>query len=178
MNKYHRKTIGLTLIELLITLLILAILIPMAVAAYGQLFSQQALVQKTEQLYRYLHLAKSHAIMHNKKVYVHFCPAANNQAWDIVMTEHAVCHCHASDACLLNTIRPSEKLSDGVILLIAAADITFNGKQASYSPMRFSVNPGSVTLTDDSGVKLKVIQSAMRLRVCAPEQAQLGYDKC
>ncbi|MFT7054365.1 MAG: type IV fimbrial biogenesis protein FimT, partial [Psychromonas sp.] len=40
------------------------------------------------------------------------------------------------------------------------------------------VNAGSVTLHDNNGNKLQVIQSSMRLRLCSPDTAQLGYEQC
>ncbi|MCG6200384.1 GspH/FimT family pseudopilin [Psychromonas antarctica] len=174
----HRKRAGFTLIELLVTLVVLGILISIGINNYSRLFSQQKLVQKTEHLYHFLRLAKSQSIKYNKKIYVHFCQLGNSGKWKMGMTDQASCDCFTPASCLLNGLEVVNELSDGQAVLIAPSDITFSSNQASYSPMRFSVNAGSVTLADDAGYKLKVIQSTMRLRVCSPEQAQLGYKKC
>lgn len=178
MKIYHRKNGGFTLLELLIALAVLGILISAGVAAYSGIFAQQALAQKTERLYHFLSLAKSQAIKQNQKVFVHFCPLAVEGAWKMAMSDLSACNCSIANSCLLNGVEVSEVLSDGKKLFTSASDITFSGDQASYSAMRFSVNAGSVTLSDVNGRKLKVIQSIMRLRICSPDQAQLGYKKC
>ncbi|MFT6985764.1 MAG: type IV fimbrial biogenesis protein FimT [Psychromonas sp.] len=178
MKKNHYTMIGFTLTELLVTLAVFGILIPMAVNGYSAIFAQQALIQKTERLYHFLRFAKSQSIKYNKKVYVHFCQQGNSGEWKMAMTDLPSCDCFVANSCLLNGLEHIEEVSDGKTLFTSASDITFNGNQASYSPMRFSINAGSVTLTDLTGYKLKVIQSTIRLRVCSPDQAQLGYKKC
>jgi len=172
------KLSAFTLVELLITVTIIAILMSVAVADYNSLFAQRALQNKAEHLYHFLRLAKSQSVKYNKKVYVHFCSQGGHGKWSVGMSEFAVCDCFTANSCLLNGTEVVEQMSDGKTLFSSASDITFNGKQASYSPMRFSVNAGSVTLTNSSGDKLKVIQSVMRLRICSPDIKQLGYNKC
>lgn len=178
MRKYHYTMVGFTLVECLLTLAVAGILISIAINGYSAIFAQQALIQKSERLYHFLRFAKSQSIKYNKKVYVHFCQLGSSGRWKMAMTDLAHCDCLVADSCLFDGLALGDELSDGQRLFTSAADITFNGYQASYSPMRFSLNAGSVTLTDVTGAKLKVIQSTMRLRVCSPDQAQLGYAKC
>ena len=172
------KQSAFTLVELLLTVTITSILISVAVADYSAVFAQQTLQKKTEYLYHFLRLAKSQSVKYNKKVYVHFCSQGVHGKWSMAMSEFAVCDCFTANSCLLNGGEAVKQMSDGKTLFSSASDITFNGLQASYSPMRFSVNAGSVTLTNRSGDKLKVIQSTMRLRICSPEVKRLGYEKC
>ena len=167
-----------TLIELLITLAVLMILITFANQSYHQLFSQQALVASTDRLYQFLGLAKSQSIKYNKKVFVHFCQQGATQEWRMAQSENSSCDCFVQDNCLVNGVEYNQILSDGKLVFISENDITFTGLQASYSSMRFSVNAGSITLNDDRGNKLKVIQSIMRLRICSPDGDRLGYKKC
>lgn len=178
MRKYHHTMIGFTLVECLLTLAVVSILTSIAVNSYSGIFAQQALVQKSERLYHFLRFAKSQSIKYNKKIYVHFCQLGNSGRWKMAMTDLSSCDCFVAHSCLFDGLAMGDELSDGKTLFTSAADITFNGNQVSYSPMRFSLNAGSVTLTDVTGAKLKVIQSTMRLRVCSPDQAQLGYAKC
>lgn len=178
MGKFHRNITGVTLIELIVTLAVLGILISIGVNAYSGIFSQQELIQRTEHLYHFLRLARSQSIKHNKKVYVHFCQFNNTGEWKMAMAEQSSCDCFTASSCLLNGLEVVEELVDGKTLFTSPSDVTFNGDQASFSSMRFSVNPGSITLTDLNGARLKVIQSSMRLRICSPGQDQLGYKKC
>ena len=92
------------------------------------------------------------------------------------MTDLAACDCFTANSCLLNGIDNVAKLTDGKLVLVNNA---FSGdKQASYKPMRFGANTGNVTLSDLDGNQLRVIQSSIRLRICSPEKAQLGYKQC
>ncbi len=178
MNKSQRTIRGVTLIELIVTLAVLGILMSIGVAAYSGIFSEQELIQRTERLYHFLRLARSQSIKHNKKVYVHFCQLNGSATWKMAMAEESGCDCFSAFACQVNGVEVVEDLADGKTIFTSAADITFSAEQVSFSPMRFSVNAGSVTLSDISGAQLKVIQSTMRLRICSPKQARLGYEKC
>jgi type IV fimbrial biogenesis protein FimT len=162
---------GFTFIELLVSLSVLMILVAAGASNYGSVFAQQALIQKTEHLYHFLRLARTQAIKDNQQIYVHFCQdTTNSNIWKMAMSDSA-----AANACLLNGNNKVEQLTDGKKLFAA---VNFGSQQASYKPMRFHANPGNVTLHDNSGNKLKVIQSSMRLRICSPGSAQLGYEQC
>jgi len=173
-----QKQSAFTIIELLITLTVLMILISVATPAYNYLFSQQALVASGERLYQFLRLASVESKKQNKKIYVHFCQRGTTQEWAMALSENSSCNCFIENSCLVNGLQQRTTLSDGNLVSTFADDITFSGLQASYNPMRFTVNAGSITLTDGSGYKLKVIQSSMRLRICTPDSDQLGYKQC
>lgn len=172
------KQCAFTLVELLISLAVLMILASVASQSYNQLFTQQALVASTENLYQFLVFAKSESIKYNQKVYVHFCQNGTSNEWRMAQSDQPACDCFVANSCLLNGVQHNQQLTDGKLVFTSSSDISFTGLQASYNPMRFSVNAGSVILSDNSGNRLKVIQSAMRLRVCAPDNKQLGYEQC
>lgn len=173
-----QKQRAFTIIELLISLTVLMILISVATPAYNYLFSQQALVASGERLYQFLRLASVESRKQNKKIYVHFCQRGTTQEWAMAMSEDNSCQCFIENSCLVNGVQQRATLSDGDLVSTSIDDITFTGSQASYNPMRFTVNAGSITLSNTAGYKLKVIQSTMRLRICTPESAQLGYKQC
>ena len=185
---HHSK--GITLIELLITLLILSILVAIGIPSYRRLFSQQALIQQTEKLYHFLQLANSEAIKQNQKMYVHFCKSPSSNQWKMALTKQTHCSCFTLNSCLLTDINDEngreviEDLADGKQVTLTSSqasqtdDITFAGDQASYGPMRFSVNAGSIILTDLNGNQLKVMQSTTRLKICSLGSAKMGYPKC
>lgn len=173
-----RKQQAFTLMELLITMTVLMILISVASQNYNSLFAHQALGKSGERLYQFLRLANVESIKLNKKVYVHFCQQQTSDRWLMALSEQSSCDCFIENSCLLSGLQQRAELSDGKLVSTSTDDITFNGLQASYSPMRFTVNAGSITLSDNTGYKLKVIQSAMRLRICTPNGDQLGYKQC
>ncbi len=174
----QNKHRGFTLIELLVGITVLLILVSISVSNYSALLAERTLIQKTEHLYHFLRLAKTQAIQDNKKIYVHFCQDGDTEIWKMAMADTAVCDCYTADSCLVNGLNKVEQLTDGKTLFAAKTDITFSAKKVSYKPMRFGVNAGSVTLHDGNNNKLKVIQGVMRLRICSPGRARLGYQKC
>jgi len=174
----HNNHSGFTLIELLVSLTVLMVLVSVSVSNYGPVFAQRALIQKTEHLYHFLRLAKTQSIQDNKQIYVHFCQFENTEIWRMAMTDSDSCDCFVANSCLLNGNNKVEQLTDGKQLSASPSDITFSAQKVSYKPMRFGINAGSVTLHNNSGNKLKVIQSSMRLRLCSPDEAQLGYEQC
>lgn len=169
---------GFTLIELLVSITVVLILVAISVGHYSAIFAERALIQKTEYLYHFLRLAKTQAIQDNKQIYVHFCQNDNSDSWKMAMTDSSACECFTANSCSIKGLNKVKQLADGKTLFTSESDITFRGQQASYKPMRFAVNTGSVTLHDNSGNKLKVIQGGMRLRICSPDKAQLGYKRC
>ena len=185
-----KKRTGFTLIELLITILVLSILVTIGVPSYNRFFSQQALTQQTEKLYHFLRLANSEAIKQNQKVFVHFCKSPTTTQWKMAMTKQSSCSCYTANSCLLTDVNGEngreviEQLADGKKVTLSSIededdkDIRFVGEQVSYSPMRFSVNAGSIILTDLNNNKLRVVQSLHRLKICSPDSAKMGYPAC
>ena len=176
-RNYYNHT-GLTLIELIISLAILSILMTIGIASYNGVFSQQALINRAEHIYHFLRLANTQAVKFNHKVYVKFCQLNTTDSWKMAMSAQSGCDCFTLNSCQLDGLEVIEDVADGRALFTSATDITFTNEQASYSPMRFGINTGSITISGVNGLKLKVIQSTMRLRICSPEQDQLGYKKC
>ena len=173
-----KRQTAFTLVELLISLVVLMILISVANQSYHQLFSHQAIVASAERLYQFLGHAKSQSIKYNKKIFVHFCQQGTSQGWRMAQSEQSSCDCFVQNSCVVNGLEYNEVLSDGKLVFTSQNDITFTGLQASYSSMRFSVNAGSITLRDANENSLTVIQSVMRLRVCSADGDQFGYKQC
>ncbi|WP_240791500.1 GspH/FimT family pseudopilin [Psychromonas sp. SP041] len=167
---------GFTFIELMITLVILGIVIAISTASFQSLITDQALSKTASQVYYTLQLAKTEAIKRNQKIYVQFCQ--QQSTWKMGMSDFSGCDCFSANSCQLDGVEKVQDLADGDKVLIDENDINFTNYQASYGALRFSVETGSVVLTSRDNKKLSVIQSAMRLRVCAPDEAYLGYKQC
>jgi len=183
-----QKCNAFTFIEILISMAILVILASIATASYKHILSQQALVASTQQLYQFLTLAKSHAIKNNQQIYVHFCQQGSSQIWRMAQSTDAYCDCFesnksSSNFCSINGEQFNQPLTDGNFVLVS--EINFGGRTlpaaqyTSYNTMRFSTDNGHLTLTDsDNEHALTVMQSKVRLRICADGSDQLGYPAC
>ena len=167
-----------TLIELLITMTVLVILMTVANQSYQHLFARQALVSSAEKLYQFLRLANEESIKQNEKVYVHFCQNGTTPEWRMALSDSNSCDCFVENSCSLNGLQHNAIMADGKYVFTSSADITFSGSKVSFNSIRFSVNAGSVKLKDNNDNSIKVIQSAMRLRICTPNSDRLGYQQC
>jgi type IV fimbrial biogenesis protein FimT len=167
---------GFTLFELIISAAIISVISIIGVASYQSLIANQALSYRADQIYYTLKFAQSEAIKRNTKIYVHFCE--QQSVWKMGISESPQCDCFTSHACQLDGVEKVQDLADGKRLLINEDDITFTNNQASYGVLRFSVEIGSLTLTNSENKSLSIIQSAARLRVCAPDNNKLGYPPC
>tara|TARA_R110001583_G_scaffold9831_2_gene46059 strand:+ start:3078 stop:3617 length:540 start_codon:yes stop_codon:yes gene_type:complete len=167
---------GFTFIELIITLAILGIIVAISTASYQGIQANQSLIHRVGQVYYTLQFAKTEAIKRNKKIYVHFCQ--QQSIWKIGISDVSSCDCFSVNSCQLDGIEKVQDLADGKTLFVNSSNLTFTGSQASYGALRFSVETGTITLSNSEQKSLSVVQSAMRLRVCAPDEPQLGYKKC
>jgi len=167
---------GFTLFELIISVAIISIISMVGITSYQSLMAHQALSYRADQVYYTLKFAQSEAIKRNRKVYVHFCE--QQSVWKMGLSESSQCDCFSSNGCQLDGIEKVQSLVDGKTLFVNTNNITFTGDQASYGVLRFNVETGSITLTNSENQSLSIIQSSMRLRVCAPNDEKLGYPKC
>ncbi|WP_037071610.1 GspH/FimT family pseudopilin [Psychromonas arctica] len=174
MTHFHDH--GFTFIELIITLAILGVIISISTASYQGILANQTLLSRTSEVYYTLQLAKVEAIKRNQKIYVNFCQQGN--IWKMGISDTNQCDCFSTNSCQLDGVEKVQDLADGKTIFIDSSTLTFTGTQASYGALRFSVETGTVTITNSEQHSLSIIQSAMRLRVCALAQAQLGHKKC
>jgi len=89
----HQKQIGFTLIELMITIVVLAVLVAIALPSFQSIIEKRRLVGAADNLYADLQYARSEAIKQNKIITFQFSTGAN---WCYGIDDNAAgCDCTA-----------------------------------------------------------------------------------
>lgn len=184
MKKFRQA--GFTIIELMVTLAVLAILISMALPAMNNLLEKRRLVGAAEEIYNQLQFARSEAIKQSTDMRASFdaatwCVGVNDAGADCDCT---VTDPTAADACSIDM--------DGtdVLLRVNGADFpqvtmaqNFTADSVTFNHVRGVVDggTGTVTLTSASGWELRVVTNLLgRVRLCSPSGTNNvgGYPTC
>lgn len=173
---------GVTFIELLISIAVLAILVAIAAPYFGDYIERQRLVGATEALYGQLQQAKRAAISNNKTIYFEVV-SANSDSWIAVYGEQAACN-GSADGCEINempTVQvtaedyPTVEVHDGVTSTLTPITVDFNmpGISTSFDPS----SSGSIELSSPSGWVVEVSVSPVgRVEICSDDVSQ--YPDC
>ena len=183
-----RTPSGFTLVELLVTLAVLAILVTTAVPAFTDLLDSQRLRATAHRIAADLRYARAEAVKRHADIPigVSFAPGRD---WCYGISQQLPCDCRQrdwrrADACLLDIAHQRQ-------LHIAASparehvqllDARFSGAHTTrFDPLRGTAQAGSVRLRSARGKRLDVrISTLGRVRICAPEGAAspAGYAPC
>ncbi|MGR6036066.1 MAG: pilus assembly FimT family protein [Candidatus Nitrosoglobus sp.] len=174
-----QKNFGFTLIEMMVTVAVAAILLTVAIPSFTQMIDKKRLESAAENLYADLQFAQSEAIKRNKTIRVFFY--ANDSDWCYGLTENLNCNCQEtnptdSDFCEIEGILKTVHDAD-------FKDISFSSNRSSFSfsPLRGAVNTGSAQFQSANNKILQIkVSSFGRFRLCSPsgEGNVAGYPKC
>ncbi len=168
---------GLTLVELMITLVILAILVAVGMPDFGARTDKRHLKGAAEMVQQGLREARSEAIKRNEQVRVTFS-GVGTANWCFGMAEDgATCDCTANDCLIENVlrVRRSADLGDGRVTLSAVA---FGGNAyTTFDPNHGTADVGDVQMQSGLGVNAKVRLSALgQVRVCSTAANTYGLE--
>jgi type IV fimbrial biogenesis protein FimT len=162
----HRRHSGLTLIEILVALAIVAVLGLVTVPAMGTRLEQSRLSHAAEQLAADLTEARYEAARRGRALHLLVHPGPG-WCWSVA-TEPA-CPCGQRLACEL---RHAQEHDHGGIALAG-------GHSMQLSPDGSAQQPGSATLQASSGPRLRVELMALgRPRICSEGGSLTRYPAC
>ncbi|MGD2076269.1 MAG: GspH/FimT family protein [Gammaproteobacteria bacterium] len=165
----HRRS-GLTLVELLVTLTLLAILVGLAAPAMAVFVDRARLRSATQALAQELRQARDHAISHRKTVY--FSISARTDRWCYGWRDDAPCRCDSpapSAQCRSAEDGPlqTQSVTDfpGVQLLASRRAAT---RGVRFSPIRGTATGATFRLRSRHGEARVILSPLGRVRVCSP----------
>jgi prepilin-type N-terminal cleavage/methylation domain-containing protein len=170
-----RTQAGLTLIELIVTVVVIGILATVAAPSFSGFFERQRLVGAADSLYSSLRFARAEALKADQTVTLTFDDSTAAE-WCIGIKDSAgSCDCEASDCTV-----------DGALRVVSYTD--FPGVSASTigNTYQFDSKRGTVSSTDEitftnsSGSQLRIEMTKLgRPSLCAPSGSTVsGYSGC
>jgi len=165
----HPPGRGLTLIELMVALAIVALLMTLAVPSFGEVLARHRLQAAAEQLAA--DLADARLLAAQRGQTLHLTLQGGTQ-WCWALSTVSGCDCRIAQACRLKAVHASDHpgvtLADGGEMHIAAG-----------GPLGLPAVSGHAVLQGREGAALRVALTPLgRAKVCAPGAALAGYPRC
>lgn len=163
---------GLTLLELIVVVAILALLMGVAVPSMHEMLDRNRLKAAAQAIAEDLQWARSEAVKRNRPVALSLRPS--NWCYGVTLATDLGCDCHgdrdAPNGCELKRVSGADYPG---IHLSATFDRTV------FEPRRATARNGSLRLQSSRGATIKVILSRLgRVRLCSPNGTLPGYGDC
>ncbi|SCZ51596.1 GspH/FimT family pseudopilin [Thiohalomonas denitrificans] len=171
-----RLPFGFTLIELMITISVLAILITLGVPSFQDTLERHRLKAAIEQVYQDLQYARSEAIKRNQNITVQLKIPAGTDPWCYGLSDAGGCDCTASPGCAIDGDPKNTTAHD-------FRNIALDGFHTADFNFAFDAHRGggadrSIRLNSASGYETQVVVSALgRVRLCSDDDV-MGYPSC
>lgn len=196
----HREA-GVTLLELMIATMILAIVIAVAVPSFSDAGDSQRLIGATEQVFNHIQQARSEAISSNVTGYINFnapvAPTAASTTWQYgVSTVNSLCSLAVTDPTAANACVIIVDNGDGtttsadyVLMRFPSTDWTdvsmqinsfsSGNTQIVFDPVRGTSTDGQINLFSGNGKQLRIEVSLLgRPSICSPDGSIPNYKTC
>ena len=193
-RSFKTKNAGLTLLELMITLAIVAIIVSLSVPSFSSFRATQRLIGAAEQLYGSLQQARSESIARNVPAYVNFA-ADGSEVWTYgTSSETSLCDVSitsptSTGACVL-VIDDGNGITDSADLVLmrsssdAFQDVSMSisnfssgNTQIEFSPVRGMASAGQVDLQTENDNRLRIKISLLgRVFLCSPNGSVAKYS--
>lgn len=173
----HDCMSGFTLIELVVTVAVLAILSTYGVSQFSKIQDKRQLKGVVSMIHQDLRYARGQALKMNKKVVI---SATAGSSWCYGLTTKASCDCGTPNDC---TITTDAGTSEFIRAASMYPDVTLSSATSlSFSPFRGTVANGNITMVSGDGVSAKVVVLGFgRARVCSDDATatgSYGFESC
>ncbi len=161
-----RQNSGFTLVELMVTVAILAILVAIGIPSFQSTLDKRRLTGAAEQLYADLQYARSEAIRQNKSVTVYF---SETGTWCYGMDDDTASACNCSSAPSACTVGGVQKMVTGSGFRNVTLASSFASDNVVFDPRRGTASPqGTVSLNATTVGTVKVtVSNPGRMRICS-----------
>jgi type IV fimbrial biogenesis protein FimT len=175
---------GFTLLELIATVTILAILVTIGVPSMQEMLDRNRLKMAAQALMEDLQWTRSETIRRDQGLFV----TIDTTTWCYGISARKDCDCRLTDlasesACVLTFADTPvlETVSGETFPGVRVEQTTFGGTPAwtGFEPRRATAKVGSLTFASPTGARLRVVLSLLgRVRICSPGGSMPGYPAC
>jgi len=158
---------GLTLLELMVALGIVALLMSLALPSFGSMLARHRLKSAAEHLSFDMAELRFMATQRGLPLHMHFSTGMN---WCYALATTPGCDCQVVQSCQLKTVRAKDRPG---VLLAEGQNLRFDAQPGAGG------HSGSAMLQGADGAQLRVALTPLgRPAVCAPGAAVPGYARC
>ena len=188
----HIKNKGFTLIELMITVVIIAVAVALAVPSFDRVRQKRQTTSAAEQVAAFISNAQSEAVKRNEEVTVSIT-RTNNTTWCLgAIVGTTACDCTETvttetDYCDIEDVAQILNSTEWPLAQVTASGVSADNV-FTFDPVRGIMltadlgNDHFLTVVSESGdYSLQVdVAATGRLRVCNPDSSKkvAGYDSC
>lgn len=190
-GKSIKSVNGFTLVELMVTLAVAAILASIALPSMTSFFDKKRVIETAEELYGNMQQARMESISRFKRVYVKFNDNAPGTAWQYGVSINADCDLSQTNpatagvnACVLPVDDGDGNLDDGSGNIDSADLVLYrftssthtnvsitsvSNTEIAFDPQRGTAEAGEIVLKSADNYTMKVITNALgQIKICSP----------
>lgn len=174
-----KKAYGFTLVELLFTVVILAIIVSIAIPSYRAFVNQKRLKVATEDLYNFIKASQSRGLNLPSAYYLSMKTGSN---WCYGLSDTSICDCTIADNCTISGIATAASSTNYAGESLSLSTTGFNGTASDpyilFEGKRGTIAAtGTITLTSVSGFST-VISANQQGLVSICSNTVKGYPLC
>lgn len=172
----NRTGQGFTLIELMVTITVLAIFLTIGIPSFFDTIEKQRVRNAVEKVYADLNFARSQAIKANRTLFFTINPGAD---WCYGIDDTAACDCTVANDCQVEGGARVSTATDFNNTTLTTTLDALPDTAILFDPRRgLPNNAGDIVITSSGGLVAEVRMNAIgRLSICS-DQARLGYPAC